>query len=210
MADVPTLTEQQLRFAHEYASEPNATQAYLRAFPNVAYNTGRVEGPKLLLNPAIQAEVQAARRAWSKRCRVSFERIVKRLAAVAFADPIDLYEPDPENGDLPRPKPWSRVPPTARKNVVSIKLKRKRLKSPKGDDCIYELEEFEYKMLDPMAALDKLCAHLGITKGSMTADEVRAYILGTQSQATQEAPAVPPAGGVGGGDQQPADRKSVK
>ena len=41
-------------FADEYIIGLNATQSYLRAYPEAAYNTARTEGSKLLANPNIK------------------------------------------------------------------------------------------------------------------------------------------------------------
>lgn len=202
MAELPTsLNERQLRFCHEYIAEPIAAQAYLRVFGG-AYSTARVEGPKLLANPAIAAEIESARDAWAKRCRLSFQRTLRTLAAIAFADPADLYESDDQNGGLPKPRPWNEIPPGARKNIKSVKFKRRKL-SAKGDpDCLWEIEELEYKVADKEWAIGKLCEYLGITKGSLTPDELRAIIYGTTAAhqpATQEAQTVGASAVVSGG-----------
>jgi hypothetical protein len=205
MAELPTLSEKQLRFCAEYACEPNATQAYIKAFNTRVYSTARVEGPKLLLNPAILAEIEVARIDYRKRCGISFAKIVRKLATIALGDPDDLYEPDPENDGLPKPRAWATIPPAARKNIVTVKLKRRKLKPPKpkkgqkADDCLYEIEEMEYKVLDPMAALDKLCLYLGVTKGSLTVEDLRTIVAGEQAaQAPQGTQAGGPASSEGG------------
>ena len=41
-------------FADEYIIGLNATQSYLKAYPEAAYNTARTEGSKLLANPNIK------------------------------------------------------------------------------------------------------------------------------------------------------------
>lgn len=202
MAEVSSLTEKQLRFAHEYVAEPNATQAYLRAFGGT-YHTARNEGAKLLANPCVAQEIEAARRAWSKRCRVSFQRTVRALATIAFADPADLYEADPENCGLPKPRPWNEIPAAARKNIKSIKFKRRKLASK--DACVYEIEELDYKVADKEWALGKLCEYMGVTKGSLTADDLRAILAADVTHANnhQAPPQVETNGvaaGVGGSD----------
>lgn len=159
MAD-PVLTEKQLRFCAEYAAEPNATQAYRRAFGPCTYHTARVEGPKLLANPAIAAEIQTARRDYQRRVRVDAVRVLKWLAEIAGADPDDVHEPEPENGNLSRPRPWDQIPPAALRTIASVKVKR-RLKNTSGNET-YEVEEVEYRHHSKDAAIDKLCRKLGL------------------------------------------------
>lgn len=195
---LPELTECERRFINEFLADPVAVAAYMRAFDCKVYGTAAVLASRLLKKDHIKAHLDASRRASAKQFGVSFNRALRKLAAVAFADPDALYEPDPENGGLPKPRPWADIPPAARKNIVSVKIKRRKLKG--ADDCLYELEELEYKMLDPMAALDKLCKYLGITKGSMTVDELRNLIYGPAAAAnppaTQSGAPPVPADGV--------------
>ena len=159
----PALTERQLRFCEEYASDPNASKAYRRAFGNCSYNTARTEGPKLLANPAIRAEIAAARAEYRRRVRVDATRVLRWLAEIASADPDDLYEPDDTNHGLPAPRPWRSIPPAARRTIASVKVKRRRLKG--GGDEVWEVEELEYKTHSKDAAIDKLCRNLGLTRG---------------------------------------------
>jgi hypothetical protein len=76
----PTLTEKQLRFACEYAADPNATQAYRRAFGSCSYNMARTEGPRLLANPAVKAEINAARLDYQYRVRVNATKVLRWTA----------------------------------------------------------------------------------------------------------------------------------
>lgn len=49
-------TEWQI-FADEYIISLNATQSYLKAYPEATYNTARTEGSKLLAEPNIKAYI---------------------------------------------------------------------------------------------------------------------------------------------------------
>ena len=49
-------TEWQI-FADEYIISLNATQSYLKAYPNATYNTARTEGCKLLAEPNMKAYI---------------------------------------------------------------------------------------------------------------------------------------------------------
>lgn len=199
MAAVPTapaqpeeLTQRELRFVAEYVADPrSATRAYQRAFDLPYTNlSAKVLAHRLLTKVNVQRAIEEHRKEWCKTHRIKFQTIVRKLASIALGDADDYYEADPENGDLPKPRPWNHIPPTARKNIKSIKFKRKKLKSAKGEDCATELEELEYKVADQQWALDKLCEYLGITKGSLTVDELRNILAGTDgTQAPQNPPA---------------------
>ena len=187
-----TLTERELRFVAEYVAEPNGTRAYMRAFGNPNYSTAATSAKDLLKKPHIRAEIAAARRAWVKQCRVSFQRTIRTLANIAFADTYDLYEPDPENNDLPKPRPWSEVPPHARKLVESVRIKRRKLKTESGE--LYEIEEIEYRTTSREWALNKLCDYLGITKGTLTVEDLRAILFGTHPAPTPITAGTTPSG----------------
>ena len=45
-------------FCNEYIKTLNATQSYLKAYPNASYNTAKTEGCKLLTKPYIQEYIQ--------------------------------------------------------------------------------------------------------------------------------------------------------
>lgn len=190
MADDSPLTEKQLRFCHEYAADPVTVRAYRLAYPNVAYSTADVEGRRLLEDPRIQAEIAAARVAHQRACRVTAGRTLRALAAVAFADPADLFEEDAD-GAL-SPKRLSQVPPATRRAVQAIKVKRRRLKSDK-DKTAWEVEEIEFKLADKMSALDKLCKYTGIAKDGAALEElIRALgATGAAAQGGAHPPATP-------------------
>lgn len=159
MAEPKPLPEKELRFCAEYAADPNATQAYLRAFGPVSYRTAGTESHRLLKKPEVQAEVKAARLEYQRRCRVNGLRVVKELSCIAFADPADAFDPDPGGGPLVA-KPLHQIPAATRRAIQSVKVKRRRIAG--GGDEVYEVEEVEYKFASKDAALDKLSKHLGL------------------------------------------------
>jgi phage terminase small subunit len=157
------LTEGELRFCEEYAADPNATQAYRRAYPGASYATALTEGPSFLGKPRIQAEVEKIREAYRKTTRVNSNRTLRATAEIAFADLADLFEPDPDNGGLPRPKKWSDVPPAMRRAIQTTKISRRRLKGKKGDSTQWEVESIEFRLFSKMDAIKTLCQNLGLT-----------------------------------------------
>ncbi len=195
------LTEQQWRFVAEFVADPrSATRAYQRAF-NLPYthDSSRQQACNLLKKPNVKRAIERCRHDWCRRHRVTFQNTVRKLASIALGDPGDLYESDPDNGGLPKPRPWDQIPPTARKNIKTVKFKRRKLKSV--TDEVYELEEFEYRVCDPEWALGKLCEYLGVTKGALSADDLRGLIYGN---ATPNAPTTPNDSGAGGPGNLPA------
>lgn len=204
------LTLKQRRFVEEYAADPNAFQAYVRAFGRYtskgvlrSYGAAREQARRLLTKPDIQAEIAAAQEAWAARVGVTKERVLSELAALAFADPDDVYEPDSDNGGLPAPKSWRDLPPAARKAIQSVKVRRKRLKADRDSVTQWEVEELEYRFHSKTDALDKLCKRLGFYAAEAPGDQkaqvpvdILARILALVG-ARQPLPGGP--GGAGGG-----------
>lgn len=161
-AKKPKLRPREKRFVEEYVVDFNAVQAYFRAFGRTLKNgkmrsyTGSAEqARRLLKKPEVKEELKAARAEIASRTRVNADRIIREIMHLAMSDPADLYEPDPITG-LPRPRPWSEVPPSARRAVQSIKTKRRVIPGTDGF-----IEEVEYKLHPKSTELDKLCRNLG-------------------------------------------------
>jgi len=159
------LTDKQKRFVAEYAADPNAVQAYFRAFGRItsrgvrrSYHGASRAAQRLLKIDSIKSELDAAIREHARRCGVSARRTIREIAAIAYADPDDIYGPDPTTG-FPVPRPWKDIPPAARKVIASVKVKRNRRVN--GDEE-WEYEELEYRTHSKDAALDKLCRRLNL------------------------------------------------
>lgn len=157
------LTASQRHFIAEFVANRNATQAYLRAFPEATYATARTESSRLLANPDILQEVNAAARSHAKACRISARRVLRELARIAFADMADVFQEDPSTG-LPVPREWSTVPPSAKRAIRSVKVKKRVIRN--DEHFLEEILEVEYKFNDKLKALDQLARHLGLTKES--------------------------------------------
>ena len=72
------LTEKQLRFAEEYIKEPNATKAYMTAYPSVKKeSTANANGSRMLRNAKVSAYID--------------ERM-KRLQSERIADATEVLE----------------------------------------------------------------------------------------------------------------------
>jgi phage terminase small subunit len=84
------LTPKQARFVEEYLLDLNGKQAAIRA--GYSPKTAEVQGSRLLGRPAVQAAVDAAIQARSRRTEVTADRVVTELAKIAFANMRD-YSP---------------------------------------------------------------------------------------------------------------------
>lgn len=157
------LTARQKRFAEEYAATGNGVQSYFAAYGRTyvgksgetvprSYRAVQVSASRLLSDPILRAEVEAARRAQARRARCTRDRWVQQLTAVAFAYPDDLYEADPATG-LPRPRPWADLPPVAKRSLQGVKVRPGRSKG--------EAAEVEYRPADKLKAMELLGKHFG-------------------------------------------------
>ncbi|MDD6633884.1 MAG: terminase small subunit [Ruminococcus sp.] len=81
------LTLKQEMFAKEYLVDFNATQAALRA--GYSEKTARDIGCENLSKPNIQQEIQRLIEERSKRTEITADKVLKELAAIAFADSTD-------------------------------------------------------------------------------------------------------------------------
>ena len=183
----PALTLKQRRFCEEIAADGNAVQAYFRAFGRTtskgkrrSYQGASKSAQRLLQNALIQAEIEASQAEYAKRVGVSKERALSEVAAVAFADPADAFDRDPNGGPLVAKKLHD-IPAATRRAIQSVKVKRRRIAG--GGDEVYEVEEVEYRFASKLDALEKLFKKLGFYAGDpleaakTLQDVVRTYAL---------------------------------
>jgi hypothetical protein len=107
---------------------------------------------------------------------VSAMRVLREVAAVAFADMDDIWADGP--GGQPVLRPWRDIPPAARRTIQTIKVKHRRVDGS-GDE-VYEVEEIEVRHHSKMDALDKLCRHLGLTKDGAALKGLLALLAGRE------------------------------
>ncbi|MBA4192521.1 MAG: hypothetical protein C0467_31525 [Planctomycetaceae bacterium] len=157
------LTAKQEAFVSEYLVDQNGTQAYHRAFPRCSLRTARTEAAKLLALPRIRAEIAAARRELSKRAKVTAAKIICEIAAVAFFDPLDLFEHSPTSF---RFRNFREVPYGSRQVITSFKAKRVRTRTTTaaGTTVTETVEILSVKWADKLRALDMLMRHHGLYK----------------------------------------------
>ncbi|WP_432748668.1 terminase small subunit [Pectinatus frisingensis] len=91
IADNDELTEKRKLFCLYFADCLNATQSYQNAF-KVKRSTARVEGSKLLINPAIKAEIDRLKQIKYKSIMFKADDIVERQIRIAFSDMSDFID----------------------------------------------------------------------------------------------------------------------
>jgi len=202
------LTPRERRFVEEYIADPNATQAYRRAFKVASYTTCANEGNKLKKNPIIAEEIAAARDAQSKRTRITADRTLREIARIAFADVRDLFSDD---SDDPRLLPVPDMPLHTRRAIQSVKVKRSKIYGAPGEGPIGEEDIIEVKLASKDAAIGRLMKHLGLAKEMMPLDAFLALLPEplrrqlAEAMAGAHAPPDVPAGGGGGTGEADAD-----
>ena len=105
------LTAKQAAFVREYLLDLNATQAAIRA--GYSAKTAEQQGPRLLGNVGVAAEIMKAQADRAERTQVDADWVLRRLADEADADLADIYD---EHGGL---KPVHDWPPIWRKGLVA-------------------------------------------------------------------------------------------
>lgn len=87
------MTEKQKIFADEYLIDLNATRAYKAAYPSVKKEeAAAVNGSKLLRNTKVAVYIQERMQERQRRTEITQDRVLKELAAIAFAKATDYAE----------------------------------------------------------------------------------------------------------------------
>ena len=87
------MTEKQKIFAYEYLIDLNATRAYKAAYPSVKKEeAAAVNGSKLLRNTKVAVYLQERMQERQRRTEITQDRVLKELAAIAFAKATDYAE----------------------------------------------------------------------------------------------------------------------
>lgn len=82
------------RFCMEFLVDENATQAYLRVYPNSSYDAAAVSAHDLLRNPKILRRIEELRAERNRRLGITIDRVLSVLARQAFYDPRSLFDAD--------------------------------------------------------------------------------------------------------------------
>jgi phage terminase small subunit len=148
------LTDQQVRFCHEYAKNLNATQAYKAAGYQCKTDTvARASSSQLLAKPSIRAYL-------GEILNLSEVSVINAVAAIGLTDITEVVAWDREGVE---PIPSDRLSVRAKGAIKSIKCKRKTTTRTIGD--VQEVDvttEWEITMHDKLGALEKLMKKLSL------------------------------------------------
>ena len=150
------LTAQRERFVAEYIIDLNATQAAIRA--GYSEKTARSQGQRLLTKADIQAAIQAAMQARSKRTQITQDRVLEELAKIGFSD---LRRTMTNGGALLSPQDWDDETAGA---IASVEVVA-RPGAEADENGNREIEHVhKIRAWDKLSALEKLGKHLGMFK----------------------------------------------
>jgi phage terminase small subunit len=172
------LTAKQQLFAHEYLLDLNATQAYLRAFPDVTVYTARTESHRLLKNPYVAAEIAKARQASLDNLQIDRNALLAELLGVATADPNELIQyrrsacsqcyPDKSKAERLQMDPNPGCEECDGEGFGRVFVADTRHLSAKARALYAGVkvtkEGLEVKMHSKLDAIEKLAKHLGLYK----------------------------------------------
>lgn len=152
-----TLNEKQKRFAREYLTDFNATQAAIRA--GYSEKTAGQQGDRLLKNVKIAELIDKGNQKHNNKLEISQERVLAEIARMAFFDPaelmLNLHEvyPDAQFSDngraiygLTGPVDIRDLPEDVRRAIVGWSWDKQG--------------RFTIKLADKQKALDQLGKHL--------------------------------------------------
>lgn len=138
------MTKKQKRFVEEYLIDLNATQAAIRA--GYSPDTAKSIGSENLTKPDIKSYIAKEMAERSRRTGVNADRVVTELAKIAFANIMDVVDPE-----------------TAKVKVGATEEDLSCIQSIKIKPNEFGTER-EVKMYDKRAALIDLGKHLGMFK----------------------------------------------
>lgn len=155
------MRDQERIFCDEYLIDLNATQAALRAGyrPRTAAKAAEWIHPDHPSKPKLREYLDRAMAERSRRTGVTADRVVRELARLAFADPLEII--DPETGGL-----LAEIP---RDDRAAIQGYRKK----SGDDWT----EREVKLADKTRALELLGRHLGMFTDNVKVEKTEIPVI---------------------------------
>ena len=156
MKDKNGLTPKQAAFVKEYLIDKNATQAAIRA--GYSAKTADRIGPELLGKTCVEAAVNRNLIKQQERTEVTADRVLRELAAIAFADTRRLYR---EDGSIKSPGELDDRTASA---LAGIDPEERD-----GEDG-YRAYTRKVKQWDKVKALELLGKHLGLypTRGTLS------------------------------------------
>lgn len=141
------LTPKQRRFVDEYLVDLNGTQAAVRA--GYSRRTANRIASENLSKPDVQSAVAAAQRARAERTKLSQDRVIEELAAIAFSDIRKMFD---VTGKL--------LPPHDLPDDVAAAVASLVIQTPHDVGGV----GVRVRLSDKLRALEMLGRHLGMFK----------------------------------------------
>jgi phage terminase small subunit len=141
-----SLAPKEARFVEEYLIDLNAGAAAVRAGYSARHKYAT--GWDLLRKPEIQAAIQSAQKERSHRTGITQDRVLREIALLGFADLSEFARWGPDGMDV---KDSEKLDPERRRAIVSVSQTQHGM---------------TIKLADKLAALEKLCRHLGLYEES--------------------------------------------
>ena len=150
-----SLSVKEDRFCRSVALNGNQTAAWRDNFADNSTNRDydRQKAYALIAkNEKIQLAIEHYKLQFSKGLQLSENRFLSEIAAIAFADPGDMYD---EDGML---MPLSKMPERVRRAIKKVKVRRVSSKKiGKGEKAKIEYEdEIEIELGDKLRALERV------------------------------------------------------
>lgn len=151
MASTSKLTPKQRAFCEEYVVDFNATAAYMRVY-SCTEASARRNASRLLTNADAERYIQELQSQLSERTKITADRVLQEIAAIAFAKLTDAVS-------------FDRGGVSFRDSEELEESTKAALSSVTYSESAQGGVRQSMKMHDKIAALTLLCKHLGIAEG---------------------------------------------
>lgn len=151
-------SERQQRFCENIANGLGNEDAAIEA--GYAPTSAAAQATRLLKKDKIQAKIAELRKERQVRAAIDADRVTKELAAIAFADVLDIFEDDWQIKDLADIK---------KKPSLSHAIKSVQVIEKKNSKGILTERKVTVRMHDKIRALDNLAVQLGLKMDDVTA-----------------------------------------
>jgi phage terminase small subunit len=146
------LSKKQKIFVGEYLVDRNATRTAIAA--GYSAQTASQQASRLLTNSKIAAAINEKTTQWLEGLEVTAERTLREIAAIAYYDPANLFEPD---GSVKQVKDMD---PVTRRAIVGVEVTE--LFEGTGDQKRVSGIRTKFKLADKGLNLERLAKFQGL------------------------------------------------
>lgn len=163
LSPLDRLSPKRRAYVEEYLIDLNQTKAAIRAgYPPASAR--QTASAVLMTDPDIVCAIESELHKRRKRTGITADRVLRELAAIAFADIGDVMSIN--DGGLITVRPLEGIKPHARRAIESItqtSTERTEQGSRRGESTSIEKVKLTVKMHSKVAALKMLVDHLGMS-----------------------------------------------